>query len=301
MAGSTLRAYASGKRRYLDFCQRCGLQPLPLSESMLLHFVAYLASSGLSYQTVWLYLSAVRHLQILCIGRDPSLEAHPLLNYVPRGLHTCPVGKKPRSRLPITPAILQKIFQLWSRTPHQFKYILLWAAFCLGFFGFMRSGEFTCPSMSAFTSDMLTAQDILVDSRAHPSYIVVRLKRSKNDPFAVGTRVCIGATNQSVCPVTALLGYLTITIRLKRLGPLFIFQDGSTLSRERLVSSFRQVLADVGVSTARTAFVSVLRPRRCPRFSHQEDWQMEIIRVYALHSHFVAAAGRHLIVASAEG
>ena len=102
--------------------------------------------------------------------------------------------------------------------------------------------------MSAFTSDMLTAQDISVDSRAHPSYIVVRLKRSKNDPFAVGTRVCIGATNQSVCPVTALLGYLAI--RPKRSGPLFIFQDGSTLSRERLVSSLRQVLSDVGVSTA---------------------------------------------------
>ena len=81
--------------------------------------------------------------------------------------------------------------------------------------------------MSAFTSDMLTAQDISVDSRAHPSYIVVRLKRSKNDPFAVGTRVCIGATNQSVCSVTALLGYLAI--RPKRSGPLFIFQDGSTL------------------------------------------------------------------------
>ena len=42
------------------------------------------------------------------------------------------------------------------------------------------------------------------------SYIVIRLKCSKNDPFAVGTRVCIGATNQSVCPVTALLGYLVV-------------------------------------------------------------------------------------------
>ena len=28
---------------------------------------------------------------------------------------------------------------------------------------------------------------------------------------------------------------------------------------------------------------------------------MEIVRVYALHSHSVTAAGRHLIVASAEG
>ena len=48
-------------------------------ESMLLPFVAYLASSGLSYQTVRLYLSAVRYLQILCIGRDPLLELRGLL------------------------------------------------------------------------------------------------------------------------------------------------------------------------------------------------------------------------------
>ena len=38
--------------------------------------------------------SAVHHLQILCIGRDPLLEL--------RGLHRCPVGKKPRPCLPIT-------------------------------------------------------------------------------------------------------------------------------------------------------------------------------------------------------
>ena len=51
-----------------------------------------------------------------------------------------------------------------------------------------------------------------------------------------------------MCPVTAMSGYLAIC--LKRLGPLFIFHDGSTLSQERLVSSLRQVLSDVGASTA---------------------------------------------------
>ena len=58
--------------------------------------------------------------------------------------------------------------------------------------------------------------------------------------------MCIGATNQSMSPVTALLGYLSICPM--RSGPLFIFQDGSTLSRERLVSSIHQVLSDMGVS-----------------------------------------------------
>ena len=60
--------------------------------------------------------------------------------------------------------------------------------------------------------------------------------------------MCIEATNLSMSPVTALLGYLAICP--KRSGPLFIFQDGSTLSRERLVSSLYQVLSDVGMSTA---------------------------------------------------
>ena len=60
--------------------------------------------------------------------------------------------------------------------------------------------------------------------------------------------MCIRATNQSVCLVTALLGYLAT--RPKRSGPMFIFQDGSTQSRERLISSLHQVMSDVGVSTA---------------------------------------------------
>ena len=121
-------AAVSGKWRYLNFCQLCGLQPPPLVESMFLRFAAYLASSGLSYQTGRLYLRAVRRLQILCMGRDPLLER--------RSLHRCPVSKKLRPHLPITPAILQKIFQFWLHTPHQCEYILLWAAICLEFFFF---------------------------------------------------------------------------------------------------------------------------------------------------------------------
>ena len=115
--------------------------------------------------------------------------------------------------------------------------------------------------------------------------------------------MCIGATNQSMSPVTALLGYLAI--RPKRLGPLFIFQDGSTLLRERLVSFLRQVLSDVGVSTAqysghsfRIGAATTAAKLGVPNSLIKK---MGIVRVYALHSHSAAAAGRHLIVASVEG
>ena len=159
------------------FARRCRIRKTALPGLLPMVWLAATAISGVN-------ASAFHGLSnIWCIIPDSSVISecstsltdickgwHPLLEL--RVLHRCPVGKKPRPCLPITPAILQKIFQFWSRTPHQYEYILQWAAFCLVFFGFMRSGEFTCPSMSAFTFDLLTAQDISVVSRVHPSYIV---------------------------------------------------------------------------------------------------------------------------------
>jgi len=80
----------------------------------------------------------------------------------------------------------------------------------LGFFGFMRSDQFTCPSLSAFTFDMLSLHDMAVDSWERPTSITVLPKWSKNNPFTVRTLVYIGATGQRLCPVTALLEYLAV-------------------------------------------------------------------------------------------
>ena len=97
----------------------------------------------------------------------------------------------------------------------------------------MRSGEFTCPSVDGFTADLLSPHDVAVDSRSSPSHVIVYLKRSKNDPFGVGTSVHLGMTGQHLCPVAALLGYLAI--RPPVAGPLFLFHDGTTLSKPRLI------------------------------------------------------------------
>ena len=246
IAKSTLRSYDTGKKRYLSFCTQFKCCPLPVTEATLLRFVAHLASSDLTHQTVRLYLCAVRHLQIVNNLPDPALASYPLLGYALRGLRRGGHRHEPRTRLPITPDILHKIYLLWSQTPQDFDHIMLWAAFCLGFFGFMRSGEFTCPSLPAFTADMLSSQDVAVDSHTSPSHLVVRLRRSKNDPFGAGTRLHLGATGHSLCPVSSMMGYLAI--RPSEPGPLFLFRDGSTLSRTKLIQSLRQVLSSVGVN-----------------------------------------------------
>jgi hypothetical protein len=82
---------------------------------------------------------------------------------------------------------------------------MLWAAFCTGFFGFLRAGEFTCPSREAFAEHMLSPRDVAVDSHTAPTHLTIHLKQSKTDPFSMGTTLHVGATGDTLCPVTALL------------------------------------------------------------------------------------------------
>lgn len=58
----------------------------------------------------------------------------------------------------------------------------------------------------------------------------------------------VGRTSQSLCPVAAMLSYLAV--RPASLGPLFIFEDGTSLSRERLVAAFTQALTLAGIDAA---------------------------------------------------
>ena len=241
--------YESGKRRYLSFCAQFNLRPLPVDEAGLLSFVAFLFRASLSHQTIRGYLSAVRHLQIMNGFPDPAISSLCRLNYALQGIRREDPLRHRLPRLPITPQLLRRIFQVWSSDTVSFDRIMLWAAFCIGFFGFMRSGEFTCPSLSAFTDDMLAPGDVAVDSRSAPSYIVVRLKRSKNDPFGAGVTIHLGATGDSICPVNAMLSYLAQ--RPPSPGPLFIFSDGSPLSRPRLITELRQALHQAGIDDSR--------------------------------------------------
>ena len=244
VADSTLATYESGKRCYLAFCSQFHLAPLPIIESTLCRFVAFLATS-VCYQSIKSYLSAIRHLQITSGGPDPALSSFAQLDYVLKGVRRSGQHRPKRNRLPISPEILCRILQVWTSEPLTFNRTMLWAAFCLRFFGFMRAGEFTCPSYEVFSPLMLSPMDVQVDSHTSPTRMSVHLRQSKTDQFGAGTTIHLGTTGSPLCPVTAILGYLAL--RPPSPGPLFMYQDGSTLSRERLVQSLREALRAAGV------------------------------------------------------
>jgi len=126
---------------------------------------------------------------------------------------------------------------------------MLWAATCLCFFGFLRSGEIACPTETVFDPQShLAFADVAVDNRFTPSAIRVRIKASKTDPFRQGVLLHIGVAPGVLCPVTAVLVYMVA--RGSDPGPLFTWRDGRFLTRDRFVASVRAALTSAGYKAA---------------------------------------------------
>ena len=125
-----------------------------------------------------------------------------------------------------------------------YDHTMLWAACCLGFFGFLRAGEFTVNS--PFDPAVhLTVNDIHADSLLNPCSFRIHIKCSKADPFRQGCYIFIGCGKRDLCPVRALVQYLHL--RGSNPGPLFLLSDGTPLSRQWLASSIRSILSSAGV------------------------------------------------------
>lgn len=242
LSGATLKSYSSAQRRYLQFCDSYNLIPFPASEEVVTLFVALMAHQGLQPQTIKCYLSAIRFGQIAVGLPDFNYSQWPRLHYVLRGVKRSP--SQPLSstrRLPITINILQDLLRVWASDPDPFRARLLWAASCLGFFGFMRSGELTNDGKEP---PAIRVGDVAVDSHTTPSILSVFLRRAKTDPFGKGVHIYLGRTGALICPISAILNYLVV--RPAGDGPLFVWQDGRPLSRDRLVRELRATLSRTG-------------------------------------------------------
>ena len=131
---------------------------MPADEQSLMRFASLLADN-LHHSSIKVYLSAVRSLHIDNGLPDQLSTAAAFIKGIRRVQ-----GSSPSSRLPITVDLLQIIQR--SLDLKVYDHVMLWAACCLGFFGFLRAGEFTTnsafdPSIQPAVSDIQA--DALVD------------------------------------------------------------------------------------------------------------------------------------------
>ena len=211
-------------------------------------FVSHLAQEGLTHATIKGYLSAVRNLHVTAgLHEAFSQQLTPRLEMVMKGIKKDRAQKSPpRNRLPITIEIMEKIKQVLTLKPNDHNNIMLWAACCLAFFGFLRCGEFTVPSQTDYDPTIhLSLSDMVIDSRTSPTLIQVTIKQSKTDPFRQGCKLCLGKTGKDICPVSAILPYLAM--RGPCYGPLFIMAKGSYLTRQLFASLLTDTLHQAGI------------------------------------------------------
>lgn len=213
----------------------------PSQEVTLIYFVSHLAE-----YTIKVYLAAIQNLHVE-FNCNLNFADMPRLQNTLRGIKRT-LGLSRRNRLPITLFILESIFKLL--TPSHcldIDTVMLWAAFSLAFFGFLRCSELTCNGQ--FDRNVhLTREDFaFFPNIVSPQHMTVRIKKSKTDPFRQTSTITIASSRSNVCAVAATRDFLLQTPDSFPQSPMFQFKDGTPLSRRTLASNLHTLLELCGL------------------------------------------------------
>ncbi|XP_068681672.1 uncharacterized protein [Montipora foliosa] len=240
---SSRHVYQTAQRRFLTFCKQDlktapNTFPLPADEQTLMRFCTML-SERMNYSLIKTYLSAVRALHLDNGLPDPLLNCVQLQNLI-RGVKQVKSSSGP-TRFLITFEIMRTIHESLDLSDQD--NIMIWAACCLGYFGFLRLSEFMVDS--AFNPGIhLSVSDIHPDSDVNPTHMKVNVKCLRTDPFRKQCHIYMGRIDSPMCPYVAMDNYLKA--RGLASGPMFLYRDGSPLSRQKLSCTLQSILRSAG-------------------------------------------------------
>ena len=236
LAVSTRAAYDSATRSFIEFAilYNC-LSPdrflLPALEDTLMLFTTYLASS-LKPQSIKVYLYGIRSLHLDHGFPDPLAHALHLRRLL-RGIKRTK-GTPRDSRLPVTPSLLRAFYCLLNTSSYDHR--MLWAALLVAFFGFLRSSEL----LALHHGDLTRV----------PSGYCIAIRASKVDPFRQGATVRVTTTGDALLCAVRALDHLLANQQVVQ-GPVFRFQCGTQLSRQKLNLLIHELAQRVGIPAQR--------------------------------------------------
>lgn len=201
------RAFAAGTnhnracqiRAYLLFCVYAEVDYLPITDINLARYVALLARSFKSYQTVINYIDGVRFYHALC-GFPFDVKNAFVVKTTLRGVRR-QLGDHLVQKLPVTPAVLLDIYKVMDQ--HNPAHVVVWAAFLIAFYGFLRKSNVVPSSARLFDPQLhLTRQSFAISSNK----INVTILKTKTVQF--GQRQLdiplVHVPGSPLCPVAAL-------------------------------------------------------------------------------------------------
>ena len=201
-------------------------------------FAAHLAAQGLKPGTVSVYLASVRSLHVMA-GHPNPMDGCLRLRLVLKGIARDDNREK-RPRLPITFDLLSAMSR--HLAPDRFHdHAMLWSALTMGFYGFLRCGEFVARSTGLHSP--LTMSDVNLGD----NHLTLKLRHTKMRPTST-VSITVAKSGNPVCAVSALRRYLQW--RGSAPGPLFRTASRTAFTREQLVSSLRLLCSHLGLDSS---------------------------------------------------
>ena len=134
-ASSTSRVYRSVQNKYLRFCDMYKIQPLPITDSVMLRYLAYLDLLGINVRTMRVYLAGIRALQIEN-GMSEPLIYTPLVQLMVKSFE-----KSNDAPLRVLPMTYDIMLQVASKLKNGWDDTMVWACMTIAFYGCLRAGD----------------------------------------------------------------------------------------------------------------------------------------------------------------
>src|SRR6266851_149795 len=237
-SAATIKAYATGWRDFLAFCQQRGASALPASDQTVAAYLAALADRGAKAATI------ARRLVVIAQAHKAADLPTPTTSSLVRRVHagirrtivTAQVGK--------APALVADLRKMLGKLPAKRVGLRDRALLLVGFAGAFRRAE-------------LVSLDV-TDIEVSAAGLIVTLRRSKTDQEGASRRLGIPfGSSAATCLVRALQAWLE-TARITD-GPVFRPLDrfqrvqSTRLSAERVALIVKRRAKAVGLDPARYA------------------------------------------------
>lgn len=244
LSAGSKATYKTHLKSYLDFCQRLQILPVPATGDNLARYAAFLAEK-LAFSSIQQYLNVIRLLHIENDLPNP-LENNWKLHSVLMGIKRIK-GNVVKHKEPITPSMLLSIRSFLDLSI--VSDAAFWAAALILFFGLLRRSNVLISSFAAFKPAChLTRSDFIVYKWGVA--LTVRWSKTIQCQERVLFVPLLTLPKHPLCPVTALLHYLTLTSSAPIDGPAFVLPRGThgfvPFTPTDFVSRLRSLLARLG-------------------------------------------------------
>ena len=216
---------------------------MPTDSRTVRRFIAFQHDQNISPKTGIVYIAAIRKEHVNSGCTDPCIHDGKLKFILKGWCRTTKINMQ--IRRPITYSTLKLIKQRMRTecTLSGQDKLMLWSAFTLAYYGFLRVSEYTTTSRNVNQASLLLSDLIL-----KPGHLLLLVRKDKTNQCGFPICLKLKITLKSCCPVRAFIKYCHGRTKSDQHSICFVFEDGKFLTRQN-VNYWLKVILGGGFSS----------------------------------------------------